>query len=156
MQDLFLQGVNPKFPTCERQKIEKTYTKEKQSHAQDSVYVVRQFAYLHGVAGISLLSGKKYKVWQYSISVSREQRQYKTLITKKTILHYVHKIHNGLQNGSKNFPGGVALEPLRGLSMSTLAWACQPKPPLHGLNLKKYLIKNHATLFGSGCQPDQT
>ena len=37
---------------------EKTHAKEKQSHAQDSIYVVRQFAYIHGVAGISLLSGK--------------------------------------------------------------------------------------------------
>ena len=36
--------------------------KKKQLHAQDSIYVVRQFAYVHGVAGISLLSGKKYKV----------------------------------------------------------------------------------------------
>ena len=37
------------------------YTKDmqvKQSHTQDSIYVVRQFAYVHGVAGISLLSRK--------------------------------------------------------------------------------------------------
>ena len=32
--------------------------RKKQSHAQDNIYVVRQFAYIHGVAGISLLSGK--------------------------------------------------------------------------------------------------
>ena len=32
--------------------------KKKQSHAQDNIYVVRQFAYVHGAAGISLLSGK--------------------------------------------------------------------------------------------------
>ena len=32
--------------------------KKKQSHAQDSIYVVRQFAYIDGVVGISLLSGK--------------------------------------------------------------------------------------------------
>ena len=38
--------------------------KKKQSHAQDSIYMVRQFAYVHGVAGISLLSGKntEYKI----------------------------------------------------------------------------------------------
>ena len=42
----------------ETKKIEKTHAKEKQSHTQDSIYVVRQFAYVHGVAGISLLSGK--------------------------------------------------------------------------------------------------
>ena len=31
-----------------------------------------------------------------------------------------------------------------------LAWACWPKPLLHGLNLSKSPIKNHATLFRSG------
>ena len=39
-------------------KIEKTHAKEKQSHAQDNIYVVRQFVYVHRVVGISLLSGK--------------------------------------------------------------------------------------------------
>ena len=38
----------------ETKQIEKTHVKEKQSHAQDNIYVVRQFAYVHGVAGISL------------------------------------------------------------------------------------------------------
>ena len=32
--------------------------KEKQSHTQDNIYVVWQFAYVHEVAWISLLSGK--------------------------------------------------------------------------------------------------
>ena len=42
--------------------------------------------------------------------------------------------------------------------MSAPAWACQPKPPLHGLSFKKSPIKNHATLFqvGLGRQLDQT
>ena len=31
---------------------------KKQSHAQNNIYVVRQFAYVHGVAEISLLLGK--------------------------------------------------------------------------------------------------
>ena len=35
----------------------------KQSHAQDNIYVVQQFAYVHGVAVISLLlRKKKYKM----------------------------------------------------------------------------------------------
>ena len=38
----------------EIKQIEKTHVKEKQSHAQDNIYVVQQFAYVHGVAGISL------------------------------------------------------------------------------------------------------
>ena len=49
-------GIQPKFQTCEKQKNRENKTlKEKQSHAQDSIYVVRQFAYVHRVAGISLL-----------------------------------------------------------------------------------------------------
>ena len=39
-------------------KIEKTHTKEKQSHAEDNIYVVRQFAYVYEGAEILLLSGK--------------------------------------------------------------------------------------------------
>ena len=45
-------SLNPKFPTCEEKKIEKTHAKEKQSYAQNNIYVVRQFIYVHGVAGI--------------------------------------------------------------------------------------------------------
>ena len=68
-----------------RNKIEKTHAKKKKkSHAQDNIYVIRQFVYIHGVAGILLLSGKKYKVWQYSFSLSQKLLQ-KTLITKTTI-----------------------------------------------------------------------
>ena len=48
--------LNPNL--WETKQIEKTHAKEKQSHAQDNIYVIQQFAYVHGVAGISLLSGK--------------------------------------------------------------------------------------------------
>ena len=43
---------------------ENTHQRKKQSHVQDNIYVVRQFAYVHRVARISLLSGKntKYKI----------------------------------------------------------------------------------------------
>ena len=46
-----------------RNKIEKTHAKErkKKSHVQDSIYGVQQFAYIHRVARISLLSGKNIK-----------------------------------------------------------------------------------------------
>ena len=38
---------------------EKIYAKEKiNNDTQDSVYVIRQFAYVYGVAGISLFLGK--------------------------------------------------------------------------------------------------
>ena len=38
----------------ETKQIEKNKRQRKQSHAQDNIYVIRQFAYIHGVAGISL------------------------------------------------------------------------------------------------------
>ena len=60
----------------------------------------------------------------------------------------MHKIHNGLQNMPKFFL----------FFQGALAWACRLKPLLHGLNLSKSPIKNHATLFGLSrvIKPDQT
>ena len=79
-------GIQPKFQTCEKQKKnrENKTPKEKQSHAQDSIYVVRQFAYVHRVAGISLLS-KKITMCGYSVFLSKKQQEDKTLITKKKL-----------------------------------------------------------------------
>ena len=92
-------GIQPKFQTCEKQKNRENKTpKEKQSYAQDSIYVVRQFAYVHRVARISLLS-KKITMCGYSVFLSQKQQQDKTLITKKRLLYPAHRIHNGLQNG---------------------------------------------------------
>ena len=45
--------IQLKYQTCEKQKNKENKTpKEKQSHAEDSIYVVQQFAYVHRVAGI--------------------------------------------------------------------------------------------------------
>ena len=44
-----------------KKKKKKPHAKEKQSHTQDSIYVIWQFAYIHRVAGISLLSRKNIK-----------------------------------------------------------------------------------------------
>ena len=125
-------GIQLKFQTCEKQKNRENKTpKVKQSHAQDSIYVVRQFAYVHRVAGISLLS-KKITMCGYSVFLSQKQQQDKTLITKKKQLLYpAHRIHNGLQNGPKIF--------------------CRLKPPLHGLSLSKSPIIR----VKSGHQPNQ-
>ena len=100
---LYCREFNLKFPTWEKQKIEKTHAKEKkkQSHAQENIYVPRQFAYVHGVAEISLLSGNNTKCG-YSSSLS-QKRQQQTLITKLRFLR----------------PPG----PPGDLSMSTPAWA---------------------------------
>ena len=53
-----MKGIKPNSQPMRNKKIEKIHVKEKQSHAQDNIYMVRQFTYIHGVAGISLLSGK--------------------------------------------------------------------------------------------------
>ena len=99
----------------------------RQSHAQDNIYVVRQFAYVHGVAGISLLSGRNTKCGYHIFSLRKNDN------TKK-----------------KNPNNQITLSTSGGLSMSASAWAYRPKSPLHGLSLSKSPIKNHATLFGSG------
>ena len=123
-------GIQPKFQTCEKQKNRENKTpKVKQSHAQDSIYVVQQFAYVHRVAGISLLSKKitMCGCFSFSKTTTRQNPNHK----KKWLLYPAHRIHNGLQNGPKIF--------------------CRPKPLLHGLSLSKSPI----IWVRSGYQPDQ-
>ena len=111
----------PKSVRCK--KIEKKYVPKKKNHTQDSIYVIWQFAYVHGVAEISLLSGKntEYKNCGYNTFsltlLKHDNRLYKikTLITKLVSIW--------AKQAKKNFPGGVALEPPGGLSMSAPAWA---------------------------------
>ena len=61
---------------------EKTHAEEKkkQLHAQDNIYVVQQFAYIHGVAGISLLSRKniEYNLQLQSFSLKNTRQQHHT------------------------------------------------------------------------------
>ena len=66
---IILKGIKSNSQPVRKQKIEKTHVKEKQSHAQDNIYVVRQFAYIHGIVEISLLSGKntEYNIGGYNI-----------------------------------------------------------------------------------------
>ena len=95
-------GIQPKFQTCDKQKNRENKTlKEKQSQAQDSIYVVRQFAYVHRVAGISLLSKKNYNVWLQCFSFSKTTTRQNPNHQKKRFLYPTHRIHNGLQNGPK-------------------------------------------------------
>ena len=100
-------GIQPKFQTCEKQKNRENKTpKVKQSHAQDSIYVVRQFAYVHRIAEISLLS-KKITMCGYSVFLSQKQQQDKTLITKKKNSFYILRIGftMGYKTGQKFFVG---------------------------------------------------
>ena len=108
----------------------------KQSNAQDNIYVVRQFAYVHGVAGISLLSRKNTIHSAATIFLFIKARQ----PTHNNNPNHQSWFHNGL-NRPKN-----------------PAWTYQPKPPLQGLSLSKSPIKNHTILFESGriAELDQT
>ena len=59
-QPAFFVGNLTKIQTCEKQNKPRENTRQrKQSHAQDNIYMVRQFAYIHIIVEISLLSGKK-------------------------------------------------------------------------------------------------
>ena len=73
-----------KFPTCEKQNRENTRQKKKKkkSQAQDNIYMVRQFAYVHRVVGFSLLSGKNTKYDSIVFFFSLKKLQSKTLINK--------------------------------------------------------------------------
>ena len=73
----FVQGIDLKFPACEKQKKkkknEKTHAKEK-NHTHKTIFTQfenLQFVYVHGVVRISLLSGKNTKCC-YSVSVSQK------------------------------------------------------------------------------------
>ena len=50
----FVGEFNQKFQLVRNKTNRENTRQRKQSHAQDNIYVVRQFAYVHGVAGISL------------------------------------------------------------------------------------------------------
>ena len=47
-------GNLTKIPTVRNKTNRENTRQRKQSHTQDNIYVVRQFAYVHGVVGISL------------------------------------------------------------------------------------------------------
>ena len=119
-----------KSSTCEKQKIEKIHVKEN-NHTHKTI-----FTWFGNLQGFHYYQGK-YKVWLQCFNLSKDDHNNnKTLITKiGFFLHHTHRIHYRLQNGPKIFLG-------------VSAWACWPKPPLHGLSLSKSLIKNHTTLFG--------
>ena len=82
----------------------------------------------------------KYKVRLHCFSLLKDDNNNKTQITKTSFFYILcTKFIMGYKTGQK---------------MRTQAWA--NKPPLHGLSLSKSPIKNHATLFESSRQSDQT
>ena len=92
--------------------------------------MIRQFAYVHRVAKISLLSKKSTEVQLQFFSLSEK--------------HSNHKLKN--PNHQSRFPH------------TKRALKIFPKPPLHRLSPRKSPIKNHATLFklGQVVKSDQT
>ena len=101
-------------------KIEKTHAKEKRSYAQNNIYVIQQFIYVHKIAGISILSGKNTSAAIQCFNLS------KTTIIKnpnyKSCVFYILCI--GFTIGYKT-----------GQKFSTSS--------------ENLSLKNHATLFGS-------
>ena len=59
---VFCVGNLTEISTCEKQKNRENTRQRKQSNAQDNIYVVRQFLYVHRVVEILLLSGKKRNI----------------------------------------------------------------------------------------------
>ena len=106
--------------------------------------MVWQFAYIHSVARILLLLRKKYKCGS-TVFLSLKKLHQETLITKTTVSISCAQNSQWTTKQAKKF-------------FSSTAWAYQPKPPLHGLNLIKSPIKNYAILFrvGSGHHSNQT
>ena len=76
---------NPKSQLVRNKKNRENTRQRKQSHTQDNIFVVRQFAYVHGIAGILLLSGKNTECG-YSIFIPSKQQEDETL---KTMQHYL-------------------------------------------------------------------
>ena len=72
-----MMGIHTKFPDlCDAKNREK-YTPKRNNHTQDSIYVVRQFAYIHEVAEISLFLGEKYRMQQYSFFSLKKKKHLK-------------------------------------------------------------------------------
>ena len=137
-----------------------TYEKQnrKNTHQKKKI-ITRARQYLRGLA-ICLdsqscrdftISRKKYKCGStIFFSLKKLHQQKRTLITKVAFsISWAQDLQWATKQAKFFFPGGIALtpEPPKGLFMSTTAWAYLPKPPLHGLSLRKFPIKNHATLF---------
>ena len=111
-----------------RNKTNRKNTRQrKQSHAQDNIYVVRQFAYVYGVAEISLLSGKIQSaatVFTLTFKTTKKEKK-KNPNHQKWFLHPAHRFLH---------------LPLHGLSLS-----------------KSPIKKPHNIIrVGLGRQPDQT
>ena len=113
---------------------------KKNNHKQDSIYVVWQFAYIHGVAGISLFLGKNTEC-SSTIFLSKKRHQNPNLQSNRFYI-----LRTGFtmdyKNGPKFFPRAIAPKPPRRL-------VHERYPSLHSMDQasEKLPIKTVTTLF---------
>ena len=69
-----IDGNMYEIPRPVRCKNRENHTPKKNNHTQNSIYVVWQFAYVYGVAEISLFSGKNTKC-DNTVFLSKKQHQ---------------------------------------------------------------------------------
>ena len=100
---------------------------KKNTHTQDNIYVVWQFAYIHKVAGISLLSWKNTRCSSIVFSLKTTPPPKKNPNLQTTIFLSCVQDSRWAKKWAKK--------------------GCRPKPLLHRLSLKKNPIKYHNTLI---------
>ena len=89
-----------KIPRPVRCKNREKYTSKKNNHTQDSIYVVWQLAYVHGVVGFSLFLRKNTECGS-TIFLSKKLYQNPNLQNKNFYILHTW-ITMGYKNGPKN------------------------------------------------------
>ena len=127
-------GIQPKFQTCEKQKIEKRKRQKKNNHTHKTVFTWFRNLLTSTECRDFTIIKENYNVQLQCFSFSKTtRRQNPNHKKKKKNGFYILRtgFTMGYKNGSKIF--------------------CRPKPPLHGLSLSKFPILR----VRSGYQPDQ-
>ena len=87
-----------KIPRPMRFKNREKYMLKKNNHTQDSIYVVRQFAYVHEVTGISLFSGKNTKCGS-TVFLSQKRHQKNPNLHGLSLKNSLIKNYNNIISG---------------------------------------------------------
>ena len=99
-----VKGIYTKFPRLWDAKIEKKYMPKINNYTKDSIYMVQQFAYVHGVARISQFSGKNTRCGSTVFSLKNNT---KTLISKKIVFISCAQDSQWATKWAKNFSQGL-------------------------------------------------
>ena len=136
-----LQGIKLNSQPVTNKNREKHTPKKKQSHAQNNIYVIRQFAYVHGVTGISLLSRKNTKYNLRLQSFLSKTRGHNTTLKNPNCKRRFHNGLNGhglslskssIKNHTTLFKSGRVIKPDQ-----TKLGSTKPNNNFSLLNLKK-------------------